>query len=214
MKGRDGRRGLAFAAVVVVLAIVGVYLTSSGSSGGDASERPPGTSERTRTPLPGAAPTTVPSQVATTPATFDIYSYLPLSKAELGAAADLARRFTESYGTFRHDEDPAAFAKRLAGFATVEFGADLTRTMTAPALVNHNRSDKVVSRGTATVRSIRDMTANMVTFVVGSVQHVTAQSGEKEQRDEFAVTVIKVGADWRVYDLQPADAGQDGDTSP
>ncbi|WP_067178705.1 hypothetical protein [Microtetraspora niveoalba] len=215
MKGRDGRRGLAFAGVVVVLAVVGVYLTSAGSSGDDdASRQRPSAAEPTGTRAPGAVPTVIPSQVATTPAAFDIYSYLPLSKAELGAAADLARRFTESYGTFRHDEDPALFAKRLAGFATAEFGADLTRTTTSPALVNHNRSDAVVSRGTATVRSIRDMTANMVTLVVGSVRHVTAKSGEKEQRDEFAVTVVKVGSDWRVYDLQPADAGQDGDTSP
>ncbi|GLW97681.1 hypothetical protein [Microtetraspora sp. NBRC 16547] len=214
MKGRDGRRGLAFAGVVVVLAVVGVYLTSAGPSGDDASGSAPGVTEPSKTRVPGRVPTAVPSQVATTPAAFDIYSYLPLSKAELGAAADLARRFTEAYGTFRYDEDPTAFAKRLSGFATVEFGADLTRTTTAPALVNHNRSDEVVSHGTAAVRSIRDMTANMVTLVVGSLRQITAKSGQKAQRDEFAVTVIKVGTDWRVYDLQPADAGQDGDTAP
>ncbi len=218
MKGRDGRRGLAFAGIVVVLAVVGVYLTSAGPSGGDASGQDPGGPTRATGQMPGRGPTTipsrVPSQVATTPAAFDVYSYLPLSKAELGAAADLARRFTESYGTFKHDDDPEAFAKRLGGFSTVEFGADLTRTLTSPALVSHNRSDEIVSRCSATVRSIRDMTANMVTLVVGSVRQITAKSGDKEQRDEFAVTVIKVGSDWRVYDLQPADAGQDGDTSP
>jgi hypothetical protein len=152
--------------------------------------------------------------VAVTPGTFDVYRYLPLSRSELGAAADLARRFTASYGTFEYSEDPAAFATRLNAFSTAEFGAQLTRAMTDPAVVHQNKADRVVSQGSAQVDSIRDMTANMVVFVVGSVRHVIAQSGEKDQNDQYAVTVIKAGADWRVYDMEPAGAGQDGDTSP
>ncbi|GAA4565682.1 hypothetical protein [Planotetraspora kaengkrachanensis] len=212
-QGTDRRKGLAFAGAVVVLAAVGVYLTMSPSSGGGdrtetVAETAPATVESTPPPAP------VPSQVAVTPGTFDVYRYLPLTKSELGAAADLARRFTASYGTFEYSEDPAAFASRLNAFSTAEFGAQLTRAMTDPAVVGQNKADRVVSRGTAQVETIRDMTPNMVVFVVGSVRHVVAQSGEKDQSDEYAVTVVKAGADWRVYDMQPAGAGQDGDTSP
>ncbi|GAA1289349.1 hypothetical protein Psi02_17420 [Planotetraspora silvatica] len=212
-QGTDRRKGLAFAGAVVVLAAVGVYLTMSPSSGGadrteTVAEQAPAAVASTQAPAPA------PSQVAVTPGTFDVYRYLPLSRSELGAAADLARRFTASYGTFEYSEDPAAFATRLNAFSTAEFGAQLTRAMTDPAVVQQNKADRVVSTGSAQVVSIRDMTANTVVFVVGSVRHVIARSGEKDQNDQYAVTVIKAAADWRVYDMEPAGAGQDGDTSP
>ncbi|GAA4597425.1 hypothetical protein GCM10023194_72260 [Planotetraspora phitsanulokensis] len=214
-QGTDRRKGLAFAGAVAVLAAVGVYLTMSPSTGGgdrDRTETVAGTAPATvvSSPPPAAAP----SQVAVTPGTFDVYRYLPLSRSELGAAADLAQRFTASYGTFEYSEDPAAFASRLNAFSTNEFGEQLTRAMTDPAVVEQNKADRVVSKGSAQVESIRDMTPNMVVFVVGSVRHVIAQSGEKDQNDQYAVTVVKAAADWRVYDMQPAGAGQDGDTSP
>jgi hypothetical protein len=212
-QGTDRRKGLAFAGAVVVLAAVGVYLTMSPSSGGGdrtetVAEQAPATVASIQAPAPA------PTQVAVTPGTFDVYRYLPLSRSELGAAADLARRFTAAYGTFEYSEDPAAFATRLNAFSTAEFGAQLTRAMTDPAVVQQNKADHVVSKGSAQVVSIRDMTANTVVFVVGSVRHVIARSGEKDQNDQYAVTVIKAAADWRVYDMEPAGAGQDGDTSP
>ncbi|MEZ0073493.1 hypothetical protein [Planotetraspora sp. GP83] len=209
--GSDRRKGLAFAGAVVVLAAVGVYLTMSPPSGGGSGP----TREQAVAPsTAAAAPTRQPTQVASTPGAFDVYQYLPLSRQELGAAADFARRFTESYGTFQYGEDPAAFAGRLKAFATDDFGAQLTKAMTDPGLVSQNRADQVVSQGTAKVASIRDMSANMVVFVVDSVRQVTARSGGKTQSDQYAVTVVKVGTDWRIYDLEPADAGQDGDSSP
>ncbi|GAA0378342.1 hypothetical protein GCM10009530_31200 [Microbispora corallina] len=211
---RDRGKALAFAAAVLVLAAVGVYLTMSppsGDDGGGQREQSLGAAAPTAA---ATTPAAAPSQVATTPGTFDVYAYLPLSREELGAAADLARRFTASYGTFQYGEDPAAFANRLKAFATVEFGAQLTRAMTDPALVSQNKADQVVSRGTAKVRTIRDVTANQVVLVVDALRHVTDRTGEKDQDDQYAVTVVKVGADWRVYDMEPADAGQDGDSNP
>ncbi|MBP2707105.1 hypothetical protein JOL79_25290 [Microbispora sp. RL4-1S] len=212
MSGGSGDRGkaLAFAGAVVVLAVVGLYLTMSPSSGDDQAGQPAETSS----PAAAQAAAPVPSQVATTPATFDVYAYLPLSREELGAAADLARRFTASYGTFQYGEDPAAVANRLKGFATDEFGAQLTRAMTDPATVNQNRTDQVVSRATAKVATIRDVSASQVIFVVDSVRHVTSRNGEQDKNEQYAVTVIKMGSDWRVYDLQLAADGQDGDTEP
>lgn len=212
MRSRNSDRGkaLAFAGAVAVLAAAGVYLTMSGPSEGG---------ERTReqsvvATAQATAATREPSPVATTPGAFDVYAYLPLSREELGAAADLARRFTEVYGTFAHGEDPAARAGRLTGFATEEFAGQLTRTVTDPAVADQNEADQVVSKGSAKVASIRDMTGSQVVFVVDSVRHVTDKNGRRDVPERFAVTVVKAGTDWRVYDLQLADAGQDGDTSP
>ncbi|GIH69244.1 hypothetical protein [Sphaerimonospora thailandensis] len=214
----DRGKGLAFAVAVVVLAAVGLYLTmnppTSESEGGDGRTAAAEPAARSPEATGGAVRSPVPRQVATTPAVFDVYAYLPLSRQELGAAADLARRFTESYGTFRYDEEPAAFAGRLKAFATDEFAAQLTRAMTDPGLVERNRAGRVVSRASAEVKKIRDMTADQVVFVVGSVRHVTGDDGDKDENDRFAVTVIRAGSDWRVYDLELADAGQDGDTTP
>jgi len=126
----------------------------------------------------------------------------------------VARRFTASYATYRYDEDPVSYATRLKNFTTAEFGESLTRTVTAPALVARNKDDKVVSAGMAKVKTIRDMTYDSVVFVVTATAHLNASSGDKEQVDEYAVTVSRDGTVWRVYDMEPADAGQDGDTTP
>ncbi|GAB3135342.1 hypothetical protein [Microbispora hainanensis] len=212
-RNSDRGKGLAFAAAVVVLAAVGVYLTMSGpsdSSSGDEQTREQSVVVTSR----ATAAAREPSPVATTPGAFDVYAYLPLSKEEIGAAADLARRFTEAYGTFSPGEEPAARADRLKRFATDEFGGQLTRTVTDPAVVEQNKTDQVNSKGSAKVTTIRDMTADQVVFVVDSVRHVTDKNGQKDVPERFAVTVIKAGTDWRVYDLQLADAGQDGDSTP
>jgi hypothetical protein len=209
MQGSDGRRrGLIFAVVVAVLAVVGVYLTMISSSESGTGATPEQVAVAPSVPVEG------PSQVASTPADFDVYSYLPLSRDELGAAADLARRFTASYGSFQYGEDPVAFAGRLRGFTTTEFGNELTRVVTASGLVERNRADQVISQGSATVMSIRDMSASTVVFVVRSVRRVTTKSGTTNPSDEFAVTVIKAGSDWRIYNLELASAGQEGDTHP
>jgi hypothetical protein len=208
--GLERRRGLAFAGAVVVLAAAGVYLTMIPPSG--SGSRTNSEQSVSQNPSQGAAGTPAAAP-APSPGAFDVYAYLPLSRQELGTAADVARRFTESYGTFSYGEDPAGLAQRIAAFATTEFGGQIVRTLTDPGLVDQNRADEVVSRARARVTSIRDMTAATVTFVVASVRHITAKSGTKDQSEEYAVTVTKVGTDWQIYDLQPASAGQEGDTA-
>lgn len=200
------RRGLIFAAVVVVVAAVGIYLTwSNGSSGSTETAEP--TAGRT------ASQSAKPSQPLATAsnAPFDIYSYLPMSKQELAAASDLAERFTASYGTFRWDEDPAVYLGRVKQFTTPELGNVLARTLTSPVTVQQNRDDQVVATATAKMREIRTVSKTSVVFVVDQTQQLNAKSGNKQLAEQYAVTVSEVGSDWRVFDLQPADEGQDGD---
>ncbi|MCA2225860.1 hypothetical protein [Nonomuraea aurantiaca] len=201
------RRGVAFAAIVVVIAAVGIYLTMWP----DSSE--PGTGQTSAghtTTVSPAAPSKPLATASGKP--FDIYSYLPMTKEQLAAAADLAERFTAAYGTFRYDEEPSAYVDRIKVFTTAEFGNVLARTRTSPGTVERDRADELVAAGTAKMKEIRQVEKSSIIFVVTGTQQITAKSGNKQVVDDYAVTVSQMGADWRVFDLQPADAGQDGDT--
>jgi hypothetical protein len=209
------RRGAVFAVLVVILAAVGVYLTMWPDAGGGQETRTESAGV-TRTVVSGQEQAAEPARPAATAsnAPFDVYSYLPMTKQELAAAADYAQRFTAEYGTFGYDEDPAAYGDRLKGYVTAEFLGTLLRTVASPGTVEANKADEIVSVGTARVKEIRQIDSASVVFVVVGTQNVTARSGVNEKTAEYAVTLIQVGADWRVHDLQPADSGQEGDDQP
>ncbi|GAA2771094.1 hypothetical protein [Nonomuraea dietziae] len=207
------KRGLAFAALVLVLAAVGIFVTMWP----DAETSPPAVEQETSAGRTGSGSSAAPA-VATPLATasnapFDIYSFLPMTKQELAAAADLAVRFTAAYGTFRYDEDPAAYADRLKVFTTAGLATVLTRTISSPVTVEANRADEVVSQATAKVKEIRQVDKTSIVFVVIGTREVSAKSGPTRRDEEYAVTMQQMGSDWRVFDLQPADEGQDGDSS-
>lgn len=201
------RRGVAFAAVVVVIAAVGLYLTMwPDSPDQDAAEPAPpsatGTVVATSTPLATASS-----------APFDVYAYLPMTKEQLAAAADLAERFTAEYGTFRYDEDPAAYAAKLKAYTTPELGNTLARTLASAGTVEQNRDDEIVSTATARIKEIRQVEKTSIVFVVTATRQISAKSGDKQANEEYAVTVSQSGSDWRIYDILPAAEGQEGDTS-
>ncbi|MER7127786.1 conjugal transfer protein [Streptosporangium saharense] len=205
----EGRRGIVFAVLVAMLALVGIYLTmwpSSGGGGQEPAAEPAGVSRTTRGE---AEPPHAEATASNAP--FDVYSYLPMTKQELAAAADYARRFTAEYGTFSYDEQPSAYGDRLRSYTTSEFADVLLRTVTSPGTVAANTADQVVSVGAAKVKEIRQIQRSSVIFVVTGTQTVTAKSGAKERTADYAVTVVELGTEWRIHDLQPADEGQDGD---
>ncbi|MGN9840827.1 hypothetical protein ACTMTI_22160 [Nonomuraea sp. H19] len=199
------RRGVAFAAIVVVIGAVGIYLTFGPDSEETAAPQPV-TSRAAGAPAASSTPLATASA-----APFDVYSYLPMKKEQLAAAADLAERFTAAYGTFRYDEDPAAYATRVKAYTTVELGNVLTRTITSAGTVAQNRDDQVVSTATARVKEIRQIDKTSIIFVVIGIRQVDAKSGDKAVSEDYAVTVTQSGADWRVFDILPANEGQDGD---
>ena len=212
-QGIDGRN-IVFAAVVAVLAAVGVYLLvapdpqeeTAGSSGTPAARR----GEGTAAPLPSgsAAPSAAPT---VNPEDFDVYAYLPWSREQLAASADVARRFLAQYATHRHDEDPVSYADRLKSFTTQELASSLARTVTDPRRVEQERADRVVSEGTARIRQLRTFGENSITWVGTATERITATSGRREVVQEYAVTTIQVGDAWKVYDFNLAEAGQAGD---
>ncbi|GGO67706.1 hypothetical protein [Nonomuraea cavernae] len=207
MAQQGDRRGLAFAAIVVVIAAVGLYLTMWPDSG-ESSGEPVATASTSGAP---AVPVNTPLATASD-APFDIYSFLPMSKEQLAAAADLAERFTAAYGTFSYEEDPVAYADRVKVFTTADLGNVLARTLSSPGTVDRNRADEVVSTATARTKEIRSVEKTSVVLVVTGTQQITAKSGSRQLTEDYAVTVSQMGTDWRVFDLQPAGDGQDGDT--
>ncbi|MEV0615060.1 hypothetical protein AB0I81_17165 [Nonomuraea sp. NPDC050404] len=200
------RRGVAFAAIVVVIAAVGIYLTMWPDSSDEAEPEPAATARVTSSAVASNTPVATASA-----APFDVYSYLPMSKEQLSAAADVAERFTAAYGTFRFDEDPVAYAGRLKAYTTPELGNNLTRTMTSAGTVEKNRADEIVSAATAELKEIRQVDRTSIVFVVTANRQVTSKSGNDQVAEEFAVTVSQLGDDWRIYDILPANTGQEGD---
>ncbi|MGW3345084.1 hypothetical protein ACWDA3_17365 [Nonomuraea rubra] len=199
------RRGVAFAAIVVVIAAVGIYLTMWPDSS-DQTAQEPEASIATSSAVVSSTPLATASA-----APFDIYAYLPMQKEQLAAAADLAERFTAAYGTFRYDEDPAAYAERLKVYTTPELAGTLTRTVTSAGFVEQNRADQTVSTATARLKEIRQVEKSSIVFVITASRQVTARSGNKLAAEEYAVTVSQLGADWRIYDILPSTEGQEGD---
>ncbi|SEG98923.1 hypothetical protein SAMN05444920_112113 [Nonomuraea solani] len=201
------RRGVAFAAIVVVIAAVGIYLTMWPDSS-DQDESSPQAARVTTSAVPSSTPLATASA-----APFDVYSFLPMSKEQLAAAADLAERFTAAYGTFRYDEDPATYASRVKAYTTAELGNILTRTITSAGTVEQNRDDEIVSTATARLKEIRQIDKSSIVFLVTASRQVAAKSGPKQYNEEFAVTVSQSGADWRIYEILPSSDGQEGDPS-
>lgn len=214
----DRQRRLAFAGLVVVLAAVGVYLTVAGggaagdeSAGATAAASP--TTSGTASPPAGSAS---PSSGAATPSpeesAFDIYPLLPFGEKDFAAAADVAKRFTSAYGTYRYDEGPQAYLSRLDPLMTGDLRTEIARGVGAPGLVQQRQQEQYVSTGDATVEAIRDIEQSSIIFVVAGRQQVTKSGTTSENSARYSVTVSKDGGSWKVYAFQPADVGQAGDT--
>ncbi|HEY7482869.1 MAG TPA: hypothetical protein VH912_00275 [Streptosporangiaceae bacterium] len=206
----DRQRRLAFAGIVVALAAVGVYLTLPDAESGKSTAAPTASPSAVAPAAPATSPPGISSTIS--PQSFDIYRLLPFSQRDFASAADMAQRFTAAYGTYRYDEDPAEYGKRLRPFVTDQLLTDLERSAAAPGVIDERKREQVVAVGSASIDSIRDIAANSVIFVVTGTQQLTTAAGQSEDSKRWAVTATRDGGTWRVYALEPADTGQQGDT--
>jgi hypothetical protein len=202
----DRQRRLLFVALVVVLAAVGVFLTLGGGSRDDAgaarTERP----SSTPTTVPVAPPESLPPTTGPSPS-YDIYSFLPFSRKDFNVAADVARRFTAAYGTYRFDEDPKTYAGRLRGMVTADLAGQLERDASAPGLLDQRRQDQEVSTSDARLDTIRDMGKDRLIFLVTGTQHIMRGGSASVTSQQYAVTMTRSGGGWVVFAFQPADIG-------
>lgn len=208
------QRRLLFAGVVVVLAAIGAYLIVPVLARGPRDAPPDGSSRPslavgTGNPMPSVAPSPAPSGGGKDGGS--LMDRLPVSEEELGRAADVAERFASAYTTYRYDEDPQAYEKRLAGLATDPIAQDLSGGSGAPAGRKTIERDRVVARGEAHVDGIRVLSEDSVVFVVSSEQKITSTRGATSGTKRFAITVVRADGGWRVSSLEDAAAGDRGD---
>jgi hypothetical protein len=198
------RKKLLFAGLVVAFVIIGLAITW-----------PQG---KART---GAAPSATPSAAASTPANpvptasvdpakFDIYKLLPFDKQEFVSAATTAQSFVAAYGTYRYDESPQAYTNGLKSLSTGDFAKTLNGASGGGMGGQDLKTNQTVSKGSATIASLRDFGASSIIFVVNAHQDITGKNGSKAEDAQYAVTVTQNGSDWQVYDFEPASAGNSG----
>ncbi|TDD68388.1 hypothetical protein [Actinomadura rubrisoli] len=213
MNLNDRQRKLLFAGLVVLLALVGVYLTVAAPDGdsGDADDRPSAAATVPAGPTgPASPPPGIQSPVK--PGDFDLYRLLPFSQQEFATAADLAQRFVAAYGTYRFDEDPKVYVGRLTGMVTDGLRGEIERGATSPGIQDDRRQKQIVAQGTATLDRVRDIEDNSIIFLVTGKQQVTKGGAAGDDSKQYAVTVARDGGSLKVYAFQPADTGQAGDT--
>lgn len=144
----------------------------------------------------------------------DIDRLLPVDDKHLAAAADLARRFIVAYGTYRYDEPPQAFLDRITPLVGEQLHTELDRAARDETLRAQRSRDRVVATADARVRSIRHLDADSIDFVITGDQHIATAAGDSDDTTDFAVTLTTEGDGWTVYAVQPATAGQSGDSPP
>ncbi|MCO6006619.1 hypothetical protein NE236_16660 [Actinoallomurus purpureus] len=202
----DRQRKILFAALVVLLAAAGVILTIGTGSGKHKSSAQRG---EAASPSPSVPSATAPGTTGPPPSggSYDIYSLLPFTQKDFSAAADVARRFTIAYGTYRYDEQPSAYLGRMQGMVTTDLAAQLQRDSSAPGVLDQRKQDKEVSTSDAHLDSLRDMEKDQFIFLVTGTQHISKGGSSSDTSQQYAVTVTRSGGGWVVYAFQPANVG-------
>jgi hypothetical protein len=154
-------------------------------------------------PAPPPVPAHPRVERATAQAIPGLAALLPISPAQLQAAAALAAQFTTAYTTHSPGQTQGAWLARLSPMATTQLTAALARA--APW------QSAAVTAGQVTAEQIRDLTPGSVTVIIGIRQSVTTSGGQRTVALSFAVTLSpQPGTGWAVYDIEPADAGNAG----
>lgn len=206
MELTDRQRKLLFAGLVVLLAAAGVFLTIGGGGHRHTSAKHAGTPTPS---VPAAAPVSAPpiSGPPPSPGTYDIYSMLPFSQKDFTTAADMARRFTIAYGTYRYDEAPTAYVDRMRGMVTSDLATQLQQGAQAPGVLAERKQDQEVSTSTATLDSLRDIAKDQLIFLATGKQHITKGGRTSDTGQQYAVTMTRSGGGWVVFAFAPADVG-------
>ncbi|WP_150245314.1 hypothetical protein [Nocardiopsis quinghaiensis] len=209
-----------FIGLIIVLVAFGLYL-SFGDFGQEAEEDPeaapsasevsPG-QEGAEGPGPDALSTVEPSPIPTTAADdVSVLDWFPFTEEEFRTAGAAARTFAEAYGTIDYTQSPESYYTSMEGLATDEFAEVLSETSRVGAFWDQMSGAEAVAEGRATVDSVRTFGEDSITFVVTAQSITETENAEfDEELGEFAVTVVRSGDSWQVFDFQPADVGQFG----
>lgn len=197
------RKKLLFAALVVIFVVIGLAITWPNR--GDRTGAAPSASPSASTPSAAPVPTS-----SVDPAKFDIYRLLPFNKQEFVAAATTAQSFAAAYDTYRYNQNPQEYTNGLKSLSTPDFAKTLNSASGAGVGGQDLATNQVVSSGSASIASIRDIGDTSLIFVVNAHQDITSKAGTDTKDAQYAITVTGSGNDWKVYDFQPANAGNAG----
>ncbi|WP_198658973.1 hypothetical protein [Nocardiopsis sp. FIRDI 009] len=213
---------LVFIGLIVGLVAFGLYFTLGGlGGGGDDPEEPSTAPEEARSAGNGAGggssldglSTVEPSPITTTDEDdVDVLTWFPFEEDELRAAGATAREFSEAYGTIDYSQSPEAYFGVMEELATDQYAEILSDSSRVGAFWEEMSEAEAVAEGRAEVDRIRTFGEDSITFVV-TAQSITETGDAQfdENLGEFAVTVVREGGTWRVFDFQPADVGQFGE---
>jgi len=140
-----------------------------------------------------------PRNAATGPAS-PAAALMPVSPASLQSAAAVAARFAGMYETVPQG-GPGAWLARLRPIVTGQLYGALARAVATPGLMPRGTASALV-----TSEKIRVLAAESVIFTVTSAQPAAGGPG----LSSLAVTVVRAGGGWLVYDVEPASAGDFG----
>lgn len=195
-----------FVLVVAGLAVLGIYLVtpalhhtnnSAGASGAPSA-------------APSSAPVSTGSQApvaATTPATLNIYNWLPFTQTDLSQAAGVVTTFSSAYETFRYTDSVNVYLARMNGLITSSLAGVLKAGYETPGLVSQRRTQQQVSSGSGAIDSIRSFGSSSITFVVTISQRMVSTQGTQTNSAQYAITVTSSGTSWQVSDIEQAAAG-------
>ncbi|AAZ54517.1 hypothetical protein JCM3263A_05490 [Thermobifida fusca] len=208
----DGAQRLVFGVLIVALVSFGIYWSLGGGSDTSDPEQQEQVAEGGRTETLEEGGEDQPVEPLPTVAAEDmaLADWLPFSEEEFIAAAAVAQEFATDYGTIDYSKSPQEYYDRLGEHATKEYARTLAQSSGAEALWGERAEQKATSTGRAVVKSIRGFDDESIVFIL-KVQSITeSDDGKAQNLGDFAVTMVKEGGSWRVYDFQPADAGNLG----
>lgn len=155
-------------------------------------------SPATRTPAPGSD---------------GLNALLPLSEADTITAIKLATRFTTAYFSYSYTESPQTYLARLRPLVIPELYTALAQAAATPGIRSQRALDHETATAHASPDKIRTLSTGSLILIVDVRQDITNTTGYQQRLDQLAVTAIKnPDGTWLIADIQPASAGNAGDT--
>ncbi len=165
-------------------------------------------------PVPTGHPTPTSTVSPDGAASPDIEALLPVSRADLTTAIWRSTQTAATYLTYRYDESPRAYLARLQPLVTPELYAALARAAATPGVRAQRTRDHEIATARAIPIKLRMIGPASVVLLTTAVRDITTTTGHRRQADQLAVTATKsIDGTWGVADIEPAAAGDDGDTS-
>lgn len=208
-----GQKKAVFAAVVLVLVALGLWLVVPKVTSSHASGTPTASPTPTATapvPVTTITATATPSNASVSPDAAgnpNIYSWLPFTQQGLAAAAAVTVKFASAYNTFTYTESASAYVASMNGLITSQLAASLNNVYTTPGVASLRTQEKQTSTGSAVISSLRAFGNSSLTFVVAGTQHLVSSKGTSNGTTQYAITVTGSGTSWQVNDIELASAG-------